>query len=174
MIRLATIKDAFRIAEISIYGWRTAYKDLLPETYLYGKLSVIKRFEILQDQLTSNNSYFVFEDDLTGLIKAFMVISDSRDVDLDLEKSSLPSHELIAIYVEPAFKGQGIGSKMIAHFEAIANTLQKTKTIIWVLKDNFSSIHFYEKHGYAFDGNIKLFEPFGLEEVRYSKSIDGR
>ena len=172
MIRLATISDAFRIAEISIYGWRTAYKDLLPETYLYGKLNVIKRYEILQNQLTSNDSYFVFEDDLTGLIKAFMVVSDSRDADLDLEESSLPSHELIAIYVEPAFKGQGIGSKMIAHFEEMANALQKKQTIIWVLKDNFSSVHFYQKHGYTFDGNIKNLEPFGLEEVRYSKLIN--
>ena len=168
MIRLATINDAPRIAEISIYGWRTAYKNLLPETYLYGKLSTIKRYEILQKQLASNDSYFVFEDDQTGLIKAFMVISDSRD-QLSLEESSLPSHELIAIYVEPAFKGQGIGTQMIKYFEQHAYELRKSHTIIWVLKENFSSIKFYEKNGYKFDGKTKKLEPFDLEEVRLSK-----
>ncbi|GAB6109113.1 N-acetyltransferase family protein [Fusibacter bizertensis] len=173
MIRLATLNDAYRIAEINIYGWRTAYKDLLPETYLYGKLTVVKRYEILLKQFETQDSYFVFEDDQTGLIKAFMVISDSRDPQSSLEKSSLPPHELIAIYVEPAFKGQGIGSQMIKYFEQIAINLQKSNTIIWVLKDNLPSIRFYEKHGYHFDGNIKIFDPFGLEEVRYSKALKG-
>ena len=171
MIRLATIDDAFRVAEISIYGWRTAYKDLLPETYLYGKLSVVKRYELLLKQLETNDSYFIYEDDQTGMIKAFMVVSDSRDLHLSIGGSSLPTHELIAIYVEPAFKGQGIGSQMIKHFEQLALSRQKSCGIIWVLKDNLPSICFYEKQGYQFDGNVKIFEPFGLEEVRYSKVL---
>lgn len=55
--------------------------------------------------------------------------------------------EIVALYVKPNFKYKGIGTKM---FEFVINEFKsknRTKMIIWCLKDNEPSKKFYTKMG---------------------------
>jgi len=166
MIRKAVLEDADRLSEIVVYGWRTAYKDLIPESYLYGKMSVAKRYTRFLEQLSQPHDYYVYEETESGLVKGFVVATECRD-----EDASVNAYEVIAIYVEPAYKAQGIGAKLMAFSETLALSNGKDLMKLWVLDGNVSSRAFYEKQGYRPDGSQKNLELFDILEIRYSKRL---
>lgn len=43
MIRKATVEDSNRLAEIHITGWRFAYRNLIPDDYLFRTMEVVTR-----------------------------------------------------------------------------------------------------------------------------------
>ncbi len=178
MVRQAQLSDAERICEIIIYGWRTAYIDFLGEEALYKDMSVVKRYKTLYTTLESYHGFYVYEEN--GIVKGFMRLEqcteqDEEEVDraaVGFEEigRSIPM-ELVAIYVEPYFKGHGIGSKLILEAEKIAAKQSQGEIRLWVLENNHSSRKFYEKNGYAATGHVKWLEKFDQNEVRYVKWI---
>lgn len=171
MIRLATKNDAMRIAEIIVFGWRSAYGSIIDEKILYKNMSVVKRYESLVEILENEHNYYVYEDN--DIVKGFFLYGDSREED-EVKNGNLNVTvplELIAIYVEPGFKNQGVGSKLIEACEAIAKEKDKDEIRLWVLEDNHSARCFYEKHGFESTYVTKKLERFGVNEVRYRKII---
>lgn len=171
MIRPANKNDAMRIAEIIVFGWRSAYGRILDERILYKQMSVVKRYESLADILEKDHNYYVYEDD--EIIKGFFLFGDSREEDeigREHEKDKVPL-ELIAIYVDPGFKQQGIGSKLIRACEEIAKSKDKNEIRLWVLEENKSARQFYEKHGFESTNLTKKLDRLGVNEVRYRKII---
>lgn len=133
MVRKAQLSDAERISEIIIYGWRNAYIDFLGEEALYKDMSVVKRYKTLCSTLESDHGFYVYEEN--GIVKGFMRLEQCTEHD------EVNAMELVAIYVEPYFKGRGIGSKLIQEAEKIAT------------------------------GQVKRLEKFDQNEVRYVKKI---
>ena len=164
MIRLLEPQDISRIAEIHIFGWRSAYRDLISDDYLFNSLSVSKRINSLNDtKQLSNEETYVFED--SGIIKAFMILGNSRSTDKP------NAFELYALYVEPLMKGQGIGTQMISKFEETARYKGFRETILWVFRNNKSARKFYENNRYKTDGKEEILEKFNQVEIRYVKQI---
>lgn len=169
MIRLANENDAMRIAEIIVYGWRFAYSNIIDEKILYKNLSVVKRYNTLIETLEKEHNFYVYEDN--EIIKGIFVIGDSReDEDKNVENDNV-TLELIAIYVEPAFKYQGIGSRLLEECETLAKSKAKKEIKLWVLEDNKVARTFYEKQGFELTDSRKKLEQLGAYEVRYHKSI---
>jgi GNAT superfamily N-acetyltransferase len=165
MIRVAKIEDAPRIAEIHIFGWRCAYRGIIPDSYLFSQISVKERLEhFIDNKENESHDLFVYEED--NIIKGFMKIGSCRNND---KKNSF---ELWGLYVEPLMKYQGIGSKLLEHCEHIALIKGYTENVLWVLEDNPDSRKFYEKHGYVFDGNELIMEKYNVKEIRYCKSLE--
>lgn len=164
MIRKATLIDAQRIAEIIVYGWRFAYKGMIDDTYLYGELSVVKRYQSLSEVLSGEHGFFVYEED--GIMKAFVLVSEPRE---SAETSDYS--ELVAIYVEPQFKGMGIGQKLIAFAEELSLNNQKNAIRLWVLEKNEKARAFYEKCGFVQLNENMLLEKLKQNEVRYEKVL---
>lgn len=163
MVRKAQLSDAERICEIIIYGWRNAYIDFLGEEFLYKDMSVMKRYKTLYTALESDHGFCVYEEN--GIVKGFMRLEKCTEQD---EGDAM---ELVAIYVEPYFKGRGIGSKLIQEAEKIAASQSQSEIRLWVLENNHSSRKFYEKNGYKATERVKWLEKFDQNEVRYVKRI---
>ncbi len=164
MIRKATIEDAPRIAEIHIFGWRSAYRGILPDEYLFSGLSVCKRAISLEKAFMGNRDEVFVHDD-GGILKGFMTVGMCRNED---KKGSF---ELYGLYIEPLFKRQGIGKELLSLFEAEARNRACTEAVLWVLKDNHDARAFYESMGYSPDGAELTLERFGRIEVRYNKPL---
>ena len=163
MIRKPTKEDISRLAEIHIYGWRFAYKNILSEIELYKNRQVAKAMNMHRKKINENiESIDVYDD---GILKGFVLHNDSRDSDIP------EAYELSAIYIEPAFIGQGIGSKLLSYIEQKCIDMKKKQLIIWVLKDNKIGINFYIKHGYCFDGSTKTIDKWKVLEQRYKKIL---
>lgn len=163
-IREAKKEDAREIAEVHIEGWKSAYKNQVPNEYLEN-LSVEKKFETWQDNLSNPKqgvSSFVAEED--GHVIGFCSVGPSRDKD-----ASEDTGELYAIYVEPSRVGKGVGSSL---HDAGLRALQEEgykEAVLWVLKTNKVTISFYEKKGWKLDGAEKEEVKDGviLQEIRY-------
>lgn len=156
-IRKATVEDATRIAEINVYGWRMAYADVMSEQYLYGRLSVVKKALSIERAL---EGYYVFEEN--GVIKGYCLLG----------KTDTPNAcELVALYVEPAYKRNGIGHQFMNFIKAycVAHTLRTVQ--LWVLEANTPARSFYEKNGFALTGESVWLESLQLTELRYQLDL---
>ena len=79
--------------------------------------------------------------------------------------------ELYCFYVEPFFKGLGIGRMLIRYLCDEAAALGKKKIYAWVLKENASARRFYERNGFAADGREELAEGTTEYLVYYEKRL---
>ncbi len=94
MIRKAEAKDASRIAEVHIFAWRTEYKEIISESYLYNEISVSGRIKDYIDRKENEiHEMYVYED--KNIIKGFMKIRVAEDED------KKESFELWGLYIEP-------------------------------------------------------------------------
>lgn len=172
MVRKAVVEDAERLAEMHICGWRHAYRGIITDVFLFGKLNVCRRAGNIRKELEQGSGeHYVAERD--GVAAAFMVMGPSRDED----KRGDGNFELWAIYAEPALKRSGLGGELLAFCEQDAARRGMHEVSLWVLERNAAGRAFYEKHGYRQDGARKVLERLPsadggpVAEVRYCKSL---
>jgi GNAT superfamily N-acetyltransferase len=80
--------------------------------------------------------------------------------------------ELYAIHVLPAYQGAGVGRDLLADASA---ALGPGRAVLWVLDGNAQARRFYERNGWAFDGETRQ-APIGPEltlQLRYAKKLGG-
>ena len=126
LIRKASVEDISRIAEILVFVKRMNYRAIFRnDAVSFGEIQVIpvaeqySKPEIL-------DSIWVYEAE--GIVKGLIRIVGK---------------EVVELYVEHFFQGQGIGAKLIE----FAKKEQEAK-ILWVLEKNTDAIRFYETHGF--------------------------
>ena len=117
MIRTATENDLARTSEIQVYGWRTSYAGLIPDDYLYNKMNVFTSQEKQKNLLNSDKGFFHLLDD--GIIRGIVLHGNQRDV------GNSDIYEIYAIYIEPQFKNQGYGRKLLEFVESEATKKEK-------------------------------------------------
>ncbi len=151
------------MAEINVFCWRTAYRGIISDEYLFNKRSVLGTMENMGKRLnTPEFETDIFDD---GIIKGFATHHPAGEKDIPR------AYDLMAIYVEPPFKGLGIGSELIRSVEEKAQGKGFGTMIVWTLEKNDGAIRFYEKHGYARDGGKEHWDVWGAEIIRLRKEM---
>ncbi|MCL2120703.1 MAG: GNAT family N-acetyltransferase [Clostridiales bacterium] len=152
-----------RVAEIHVFGWRDAYREIISDDYLFNTMLVSKRMKYFEEAVVNNSEEsYVFDD---GILRAFMTIGACRDTDKP------DSFELWGIYVDPFMQKHGIGSKMVGYCETKASERGFSEIYLWVLEKNVKAITFYEKLGYVPDGSAKTSDHLPVSELRYVKHL---
>ena len=144
MIRKATINDISRIAEILVFVKRMNYRSIFnDDSVSFGEIQVLPVAEEYSAPEILNNIW-VYEAE--GIVKGLIRIVDK---------------EIVELYVEHFFQGQGIGAELIefAKSEHAANCL-------WVLEKNTSAIRFYQAHGFNVTDTKQLEEGTPEYKVR--------
>ena len=163
MIRAMLISDVPRVAEIHVFGWRSAYRGIVSDDFLFNKMLVSKRINSFENAIRNQTEEnYVFDD---GIIKAILTIGICRDAD------KIKSFELWGIYVDPFMKRQGIGSLMVEYCEKTAIKRDYNEVCLWVLEKNADARLFYEKLRYYPDGTKKYIDFLAATEIRYSKNL---
>ena len=164
MIREAKISDAARIAAIEVASCRFAYKDIVPEKYLFDDLTAESRIPSVERWISEKRfELYVYEDPDTGAVNGMMGIGRCEDEDKE------NAFELHFIYVDPDHLRAGIGSEMLLFFEQKGKERGFEEFVIWVLEENQLGKSFYEKHNYSSDGKEKIFRRWNKREIRYVK-----
>ena len=136
MIRKAEKKDLSRIAEILVFVKRMKYRSIFHDDgYSFGNLQVISVAEEYSSPNILDNIW-VYEE--KGIVKGLIHIEDK---------------EIIELYVDYFFQGQGIGSKLI-EFAIKEHDVE----FLWTLEKNQDAIAFYEAHGFKKTGDRQLEE----------------
>ena len=126
MIRPANKSDISRIAEILVFVKRMKYRSIFHnDAYSFGELQVIPVAEQYSDPEILENIW-VYEED--GIVKGLIHIENN---------------EVMELYVDYFFQGQGIGSELI-EFAIKENDVK----FLWTLEKNQEAISFYETHGF--------------------------
>ena len=136
MIRKASIEDISRIAEILFFVKRMNYRSIFRnDAVSFGEIQVLPVAEKYSDPEILDRIW-VYESD--GIVKGLIRITDK---------------EVIELYVEHFFQGQGIGAELL-EFAKKEHDVRS----LWVLEKNTSAIRFYEAHGFHVTGNKQLEE----------------
>lgn len=102
MLRKAAIQDIPRIAEIIVFGKRVAYRSIFNDDIgSFNGLQVIHIIEKYQNDPALIDNMIVYDD---GILKEVINRIFTDD-----------SIELCEFYVEPFFKGVGIGKALIPY-----------------------------------------------------------
>jgi putative acetyltransferase len=136
LIRKAEKKDLSRIAEILVFVKRMKYRSIFHDDgYSFGNLQVISVAEEYSAPSILDNIW-VYEE--KGIVKGLIHIEDK---------------EIVELYVDYFFQGQGIGSKLI-EFAIKEHDVE----FLWTLEKNQDAIAFYEAHGFKKTGDRQLEE----------------
>jgi nicotinamidase-related amidase/GNAT superfamily N-acetyltransferase len=134
-IRKATKEDISRIAEILVFAKRMKYRPIFKDDrYAFGELQVLTVAEkyIENDFL---NYMFLYDD---GIIKGLIHID---------------KEEILELYVDHFFQGQGVGSELIEYAKE-----NYPVSFLWTIEKNIDAIRFYEAQGFHLTVNRKLEE----------------
>ena len=142
LIRKAVIKDISRIAEILVFVKRMNYRAIFRnDAVSFGEIQVIPVAEQYSEPEILENIW-VYEAD--GIVKGLIRIVGK---------------EVVELYVEHFFQGQGIGAELIEFAKK-----EHDVRFLWVLEKNVNAIRFYETHGFHITQNKMLEE--GTPEYR--------
>ena len=142
LIRKAAIKDISRIAEILVFVKRMNYRAIFRnDAVSFGEIQVIPVAEEYSEPEILE-SIWIYEAD--GIVKGLIRIV---------------GEEVVELYVEHFFQGQGIGAELIEYAKEKHDVNR-----LWVLEKNTDAIRFYEAHGFRVTGNKALEE--GTAEYR--------
>ena len=130
-IRKASRSDASRLAEILVFTKRINYRPIFQnDDYSFGELQVIPVAQEYLDDPALLHSTYVYDD---GIVRGLIQIRDK---------------EIVKLYVDHFFQGQGIGEKLI-EFAIQAFDVQ----YLYALEKNTGALRFYARHGFTFQGS---------------------
>lgn len=145
MVRKASMQDVSRIAEIIVFGKRVAYRSIFNNDVVsFNELQVINLIEEYRSNPALVDNMLVYDD---GIIKGVINRIFKDD-----------SVEICEFYIEPFFKGNGIGKELIQQVILEARTSKKRKIFLWVIEDNLSARKFYENNGFIASGETCLID----------------
>lgn len=156
IIRNIEEKDIPSVADIKINGWRTAYKGIIDDKVL-NSMNRNERIEKIRRNY-KDNGFIVAE--LNSEVVGFCNYIDTNKFTQGISDIDC---ELLALYVKPDLKYNGIGTKLFQFVMNEFKSKSKTKMILWCLKDNEPSKKFYTKMG----GEIIKERTIEIEEKNY-------
>ena len=136
------LTDAKQMAHIIVDGWKTAYKNILPQDFL-DNLSYDIREKRIQDSILGINPKFKSDIVIYKDNKVKGVAFYGKNI------CNLPENygEIIVLYVDINEKRKGIGKILVDYIKNELKHQGMTNMIIWCLKDNLPSIEFYKAMG---------------------------
>jgi GNAT superfamily N-acetyltransferase len=167
-IRSATQDDAAAIARIHIDSWRSAYRGLVPDSFL-DALDYEARAQRLRESLGRSSAEWYLAEG-RGELLGFVALDVCRDEDVDPKTTG----EIQAIYLAPQHWRKGTGGLLYRHAERILRERGYRQAVLWVFAGNDQARRFYEAMGFAPDGASKTHMVGApLEAVRYAKRLRG-
>lgn len=141
IIRNVKKEDIPEVVDIKIMGWQAAYQNIIDSKY-WKELNAEREERIKKMEKNYQDSGFIVAE-LNGKVVGFCRFIDnnshSKNLNIDCE--------LLALYVHPDYKYQGIGTKLFEFVKTYFKNKKKRKMGLWCLKENEPSKKFYKKMG---------------------------
>ncbi|WP_329440137.1 GNAT family N-acetyltransferase [Streptomyces canus] len=169
LIRPMALADCDRVAEIRVRGWQSAYRGLIPQSYLDG-MSVARDAERHRTRFGQGDGSVVnLVAEWDGEVMGWACHGPYRDGEVRTADA-----ELYAVYVDPRRYGTGIGHALLLETLRSRTAVGHDRMYLWVLRDNVRARRFYERAGFDADGIEEPFEADGVlvPEVRYARPLD--
>ena len=161
-LRAAVPEDAHGVARVHVRSWQSAYRGLIAQDYLDGLEPEVwaGRYTFGRIGLRLPSTQVAIDGStICGLATTALC----RDTDLS------NFGELLAIYVDPAYAGTGVGRLLMTGARERLRRVGVMAASLWVLDGNVRARRFYERDGWAFDGTrrTRTYGDVPVDEVRY-------
>ena len=158
MIRKAVPQDIPRIAEIIVFGKRTAYRPIFQnDSVSFNELQVCRLAEEYAHDLGRLQHMLVYDD---GILRG--VINRKYDKD---------RMEICDFYVDPFFTGRGIGRSLMEYVIRNAGQELFHTIFLWVIAENTKARIFYERNGFVTNGKTVLIEGTDKLDLYYERQL---
>lgn len=151
-IREAFKSDCDGIGKVYCDSWKTAYQNLLSQTYL----DLLTVEDCTPDKVSEREVVLVGYGSVLGICH----ISEARDRDNKVWG------EVVAIYLLPEIWGSGQGSELLRYALGKLKKNGFRNICLWVMKGNIRARKFYEKNGFQISGKEREIE---IAECRVSE-----
>lgn len=165
-IRKVNEKDALKWFTLINKVWRNSYNHIFPEEVFIEKEGTInKKVENFTNKIKNDNENIAYVAEYKGKLIGLMCGS----ITSSYEYFSSEYADLIALYIDPKFQGNGIGTSFRRIYEKWAKENGASKYVIGVLKDNIKARKVYESWGGELSKYEQNFVKFdvGYPEVFY-------
>jgi GNAT superfamily N-acetyltransferase len=163
-------EDAQAVAELHYRSWVATYRPLLTpgEAERLRLAERVEHWERLLGKRTSDRGALIAERGrrVVGLVEWEIGPEGDRAIG-----------EIHAIHVAAEERGGGVGTVLLAAAVAAMRSLGVRRAVLWVLDANSAARHFYESHGWVWDGTTAE-RPLGgfahfssVIEVRYTLDL---
>jgi ribosomal protein S18 acetylase RimI-like enzyme len=175
-VRAATGDDAADIVRINVYGWRRAYRGIVPADVL-AAMTIEDRVDRYRQRMSQPSDYETLVAQDGDAVIGYVSLGPYRVGQRDGVRSRRIG-EVVAIYVDPARWGTGAGRLLMT--SALARLAERgfESVRLWVLVDNGQARRFYERAGFTPDGahaSYPIGRPDGtvldLPELRYARPL---
>lgn len=169
-VRRAVAADADRIGEITVAGWRNAYRGIVADERLDaldpGEIAEVRRSTIAEPEPMA---VFVAEDE-QGRVRGYCTVGPSRDPDLAGDTGEV-SGVLYTLYLDPEVIGSGAGGALhdagVAHLAAAGFA----RATLWVYTANSSAQAFYAHRGWYADGEPYQGPGWSAPATRWARDL---
>lgn len=158
IVREATGRDVDAIAALHTESWRSAYRGLVPDAFLDGPLGD-ERLQAWRERFASahpDRRLVMVAESGSTLIGFSCVLADAD-----------PAHGplLDNLHVKPAFRGRGIGARLLRESRAWANAIAPGQPMhLWVMEGNTAARRFYRAQG-GVEGERRVNDMGGIRVV---------
>jgi len=167
-LRTARTADALEVARLHVRAWQAAYRGLLFDDYLDTLVAEewAERYTFADLEPDRPSTVVALERDA---ICGFATIGPCADED----RAGAGAGELMALYVDPARQGLGVGRALIEEARARLERLGYEQACLWVLAGNTRAERFYRIDGWSADGHRRPAKIAGIsvEDLRYSRAL---
>jgi len=162
-LRQAVPGDERAVADVHVRAWQVGYRTLLPDDILDG---------LRAGEWARRYTFAAGGPETTlavdgGEVRGFATIGPSPDPDVP------GGGELHALYVDPAWWGQGIGHRLISDARDRMGRRRWTVAHLWVLLGNERAERFYTADGWSPDGSERRDQVHGIavDERRFRRAL---
>lgn len=154
MIRPAVPEDAEAVDRVHVRAWGRAYADFIAPDRMKSAEPPEERVPRWRERMEHPEiRTWVFE--LEGFVAGF---------------ASAGNAEMLALYVDPAAQGAGVGSALLEHAEAAMRREAAAEATLWVFADNEHGRRFFEARGWTLVEGSRDSGEHAAPEVRYRKA----
>lgn len=180
-IRREEPDDAEAVARVHVHGWQAGYAGVMPDEVL-GRLNVAAWAQRRRDVGTADpeHPFTTLLGEVDGVVIGFTTFGPYRR-NQDRDDLDATVGEVLALYVEPAYWGDGTAVALLDAARAGLGERGWSGYRLWVLEDNGRARRFYQRAGLSPDGEQSTYQvplagggpPVGLVELRYAGRLDG-
>lgn len=165
-IREAVATDAYDIAYVNVYTWKSTYSNLIDNNLIEKRIkNILFRTEKLREVLLMKNNFLVAEID--GGVVGYITYGNSR---IDSYKKSA---EIGALYILAEYQNLGIGKMLLKEAVTKIQNLGFNSMVICCLKGNKAKDFYYKMGGTVVDSKTDILDSVSLEEdVIYYDNFD--
>jgi GNAT superfamily N-acetyltransferase len=166
-VRPAEPDDAEAMVQLTASGWRTAYRGMVPDSYIERLPISGWRHDIAAGLRSPEGDSFTWIADVEGGAAGYcFVAAPGRE-----EPKGSRVAELVAIYVEPSRWGQGLGRALMESSLEEATRHSYEEIVLWTFERNERARAFYDQLGWHDDGARRPHRASGAATLRFRRSL---